>query len=535
MNNTVFLIGLSGTGKTTAGTALAKALGRPFIDTDLLIEADASQNIAQIFSEGGEESFRRLETRALERALEADGAIVSTGGGIVETPANAGLLRQGQVVWLTAKVPTLSARLAAHADRPLLAGREPADVLSEQLARRAPQYAAFADWVIATDHLSSTEVAAEIRRMIERQKTDPRDALYVTTPGGSYPVKVAAGGLDRLPEELRAISGRGRVWVVSNDRVWPLHGDRIEALCRGAGIEIEAIQIVDGEAHKNLQVVGHVYDWLLGNKVERGDVLVAAGGGVVGDLAGLVASTVLRGIAFVQIPTTVLAMVDSSIGGKTGVDHQAGKNLIGTFYQPRLVLADTTLLRTLPKAERQSGWTEAIKHGVIADATLFDDLKEHAAELTEVAEPATSELIRRAAAVKVRVVSGDEREQGERILLNYGHTIGHALEHWSNYTLRHGEAVAIGMCVAAAIGRRMGTCDHVLEERQREALMRFELPVNVPRVADLEAVLGAARSDKKVRSKRINWVLPTAIGAAAVRDDVPDTVVLDALNELREP
>ena len=226
-------------------------------------------------------------------------------------------------------------------------------------------------------------------------------------------------------------------------------------------------------------------------------------------------------------------MVDSSIGGKTGVDHPVGKNLIGSFYQPRLVLADTDLLHTLPEAERQAGWTEAIKHGIIADADLLADLAAHAAALRAVDEPATSDLIRRAAAVKVAIVSGDEREQGRRILLNYGHTVGHALERWSNYTIRHGEAVAIGMCVAAAIARRIGLCDAALEDRQRSILQDFGLPVRLPREAEPAAILDAARSDKKVRQQRLNWVLPMEIGAATVRSDVPDSTVLEALTELR--
>jgi 3-dehydroquinate synthetase len=224
-------------------------------------------------------------------------------------------------------------------------------------------------------------------------------------------------------------------------------------------------------------------------------------------------------------------MVDSSLGGKTGVDHPLGKNLIGAFHQPRLVLADTRLLQTLPMTERQAGWAEAIKHGVIADGELFTDLVTHADAIRQLSEPWTSSLLRRAAAVKARVVSGDEREQGERILLNLGHTIGHALEHWSEFGIRHGECVAIGMGVAAAIALCAGLCDATVGEEIDHALVAFGLPARIPADADLEALIRIAHGDKKVQNQRIRWVLPTAIGNATVRNDIDLDIVRAALRE----
>src|SRR5919202_1150140 len=354
MSKTIILVGLSGSGKSTAGVLAARALGRPFIDTDVLVEQRAGRPIAALFVEEGEVAFRRLETEALAQAMEAEGAVVATGGGIVEQPENQPFFRDAAVIWLTGQPEKLAARLATYTDRPLLAG-DALTALRSQLARRAQHYAAVSHWVVATDRLAPEDVAAEITRFVDTHPETGDGRLVVTTPGGRYEVVAGSGTLELLPERLTGLGIRGRTWIVSDDQVWPHHGERLLAILQRAGTTPLSCQIPAGEASKNLDIVSGVYDWLLENNVERRDVLLAFGGGVVGDLAGYVASTILRGIDLIQIPTNVLSMVDSSIGGKTGVDHRAGKNLIGTFYQPRLVLADTTLLRTLPEAERQAG------------------------------------------------------------------------------------------------------------------------------------------------------------------------------------
>ena len=531
MEHTILLVGLSGTGKSSIGPPLAQALGTRFVDTDQLVEARAGRSVGEIFASQGEAAFRALETATLREALAGPPAVVATGGGIVESEANLQLLRQGTVVWLTAQSERLAERLQAHADRPLLRG-DPLATLRAQAARRAARFAEIADYVVSTEHLGVAEAVAQIRRLV-RGRSFPADRMFVQTPGGSYEVIVAGGALRELPTHVAQIT-RGRVWIVSDTEVWPHHGTLLQALLADAGIVADAMEIPAGEASKNLATVGTVYDWLIGRGVERGDLLLAFGGGVVGDLAGFVAATVLRGIGVIQLPTTVLAMVDSSIGGKTGVDHPRGKNLVGAFHQPRLVLADTRLLATLPTAERQSGWAEAIKHGVIADAALFADLAAHGGTLRKLAEPWTSDLLRRAAAVKVRVVSGDEREQGERILLNLGHTIGHALEHWSEFGIRHGECVAIGMGVAAAIARRTGLCGADVGEQIDRTLGLFGLPTRIPAGADPDVLLRIAQGDKKVQEQRIRWVLPTAIGAATVRHDIDPALVREALQERAE-
>lgn len=359
--------------------------------------------------------------------------------------------------------------------------------------------------------------------------------LTVTTPGGSYPVVVGAGVLADLPSLLDQLGLHGRMWLISDSQVFPRHGASVEQRLRAAGYAVQSTTVPAGEQSKDLATSARLYDWLIGGGVERRDTVLALGGGVIGDLAGFVAATVLRGIAVVQLPTTLLAMVDSAIGGKTGVNHPLGKNLIGAFHQPRLVLSDTDTLRTLPERELRAGWAEVIKHGVIKDAGLFEQLEARAkvghhtgtaGAIDRFVPDELSAIIRRAARVKVNVVNADERESGERILLNYGHTLGHALEASTGYgALLHGEAVAIGMGLAAQIAHRLGMCDRQLIERQRRLLQAFGLPTELPEHVQHQALLQRTVYDKKVQAGRVRWVLPTAIGAAIVRTGVPEELV----------
>ncbi len=533
MQHRIALIGLSGSGKTTVGPLIAQVLGWPYVDIDAQIVAAAGQPITEIFAQRGEQHFREIEAKVLHQALSDAPGVIATGGGVVEnTQLQVALQESAFVVWLHAPPQQLGARLRAAADRPLL-GDDPAAALQRMAERRSALYASIADWIVPTATLTPQQIADEVVRAFTRQQSAPTtSSVQVTTPGGHYLIEARAGLLDTLPDQLDRLRLDGNVWLVSDTTVMPLHGQRVLKRLQEAGRTAHSFSIPMGEQHKTLDTVRDVYDWLLSSGVERGDVILALGGGVVGDLAGFVAATVLRGIAVVQLPTTVLAMVDSAIGGKTGVDHAVGKNLVGAFHQPRLVLADTAVLATLPAAERAAGWTEAIKHGVIGDAALFEDLRRHAEKALALEEPLTGQLILRAAGYKARVVSGDEREQGERILLNYGHTIGHALEAESNYTLRHGEAVAIGMMAAGTIALRVGLFSHEALAEQRAALEAFRLPTRIPQGVDLNQILARIGSDKKVRAKRVRWVLPTRIGAAVVRSDVPGELVADVLQEL---
>jgi 3-dehydroquinate synthase len=368
-------------------------------------------------------------------------------------------------------------------------------------------------------------------------------ALTITTPAGSYPILVGAGLLETLPEQLAALDLRGALWLIADAIVYPHYGPAIEHALQNAGHKVQVYQVPSGETSKELAVAEQLYGWLIGGGVERRDVVLALGGGVIGDLAGFVAATILRGVAFVQLPTTLLAMVDSALGGKTGVNHPLGKNLIGAFHQPRLVLSDTNTLATLPPRELSAGWAEVIKHGVIRDAGLFQQLEQNSEGLISIAHAhdlaqrqasnvlhtdawPLSSMIRRAAKVKVDVVNADERETGERMLLNYGHTLGHAVEAAAGYgTLLHGEAVAIGMHLEAQLAAHLGMIDTALVARQQALLHAYNLPTSIPQGISDERILSLTLRDKKVRAGKIRWALPTALGAAVVRDDVPPELV----------
>lgn len=369
-----------------------------------------------------------------------------------------------------------------------------------------------------------------------------QDDLVVTTPTTRYSVLVGPDMLATLPHHLDTLGLGGTLWMISDSEVFPRYGPDLAFHLRTAGYRVESYVIPSGEGSKSQDELWKLYTWMISKGVERRDTVLALGGGVVGDLSGFAAATILRGIALVQLPTTLLAMVDAAIGGKTGINHALGKNLVGAFHQPRLVLADTYTLRSLAPRELRAGWAEVIKHGVIRDAALFGLLETHARDIGTAhtlhqASPDSEQLlgriIRQAAAVKVTVVSVDEREGGERIILNYGHTLAHALEAITHYgELLHGEAVAIGMHAAARIAQALGLLAAAEVERQQRLLSAYGLPTAFPAHVDGERLLALTLHDKKVQNQRVRWVLPVGIGTVTVRHDVPEEVVRSVINVL---
>jgi len=328
-----------------------------------------------------------------------------------------------------------------------------------------------------------------------------------------YPIYVGAGCLRELGTKLAETRCGAGVAVVTNSTVADLYLDRTLASLRDAAFEPIAIQIPDGEEHKNLAWLAFVYDKLIDAGVERSGAVIALGGGVVGDLAGFAAATYLRGIPCVQVPTTLLAQVDSAIGGKTGINHVAGKNLIGAFAQPRFVLADVETLRTLPRRELVAGLAEVVKYGIILDPGLFALIENQLPAVQHLERDLLARIVRMCCTLKALVVGEDETESGYRAVLNFGHTIAHGLESLTEYKqYLHGEAVAIGMVAAARISRRLGFCSDVDYQRIRRLLERCGLPTEVP--ADLrgEPLALALRTDKKARGGLINFVCLEAIG-----------------------
>lgn len=368
----------------------------------------------------------------------------------------------------------------------------------------------------------------------------PQQRLRVRTGGGASSIVIGAGALAHLGALLaEQLPGVRRVFVVSVAPVWAAHGAALRETLAGAGIAVCATTIPDGEASKSLDRAGELYGWLAAERAERRDPLIAFGGGVVGDLAGFVAATYLRGVPLIQVPTSLLAMVDSSVGGKTGVNLPAGKNLVGAFLQPQLVVVDPALLATLSPRERQSGWAEVLKYAFfdrsvpgVAGPPLLPLLIEGGDALRALAEPICSTVITQCLRIKAAVVEQDERETGLRRVLNLGHTIGHAIEAVAGYgRYTHGEAVALGTRGVARLAARRGLCAPELVATVDQLFDAFGLPSRIAGCA-VEQLLDRIGSDKKVRAGRVNWILPTLPGKVEIRDDLPPADVRAVLAEL---
>ena len=549
----VFITGFSGTGKTTAGHEVARLLGWKFVDTDDLIVASEGMAIEDIFSRHGEEEFRRIERETLETVVRSRHQVVSTGGGIVMDERNRAIMdRAGVVVLLEARPDTLVRRLrqqeADEGDdlvaRPMLDADDLVERIHSLKAQRQFNYTR-AHWTVHTDFLSPTQAAEEVVRGFNMVKAslnmaesdsarmdDPDLAAEVRTSAGDYPLWVGWQLIDEVGERIRRIMDPGVAYIITDEGVYR-QARRAQNSLEMSGIAVHLFVMPSGEQSKTLATAQHIYTWLAGLKAERGHLVLAVGGGVVGDLAGFVAATYLRGLPFAQVPTSLLAMMDASIGGKTAVDLPQGKNLVGAFYQPKFVLADVSVLQTLPERDLRSGWAEAIKHGLIMDDDLLTTFESQTDEIQALEPEIATDVIRRSMAIKANVVSQDERETlGIRVLLNYGHTIGHGIEAATGYgQYLHGEAVSIGMMGAANIGRGMGLMSDAEVERQRSVLEAYGLPLSAPDV-DPGSVLEAMRSDKKVAGGAIRWVLLDGIGNAITRNDVPAELVDDVLSGL---
>ena len=348
--------------------------------------------------------------------------------------------------------------------------------------------------------------------------TGPRDVLRIDLGERSYPILIGSGLLAEAQCVSTHVVARD-VLVVTNETVGPLYLGRLEASLQGK--RVRSIALPDGEQHKTLAVLGRVFDALVEARLNRDACIVALGGGVVGDMAGFAAACYQRGIDFVQAPTTLLAQVDSAVGGKTGVNHPGGKNLIGAFHQPRAVLSDLATLRTLPPRELRAGLAEVVKYGLIDDLTFLDWLERHVDALLALDVAALTHAVRRSCEIKARIVAADERELGQRALLNLGHTFGHAIETAAGYgEWLHGEAVAMGMLLAADLSQRLGWIGRADVERVRELLRRAGLPVAAPPIGASRA-LGLMGMDKKVLAGRIRLVLLRRLGAGEVSGDCP--------------
>lgn len=533
MSPSLVLTGMPGSGKSTVGRLAAERRGRAFVDIDALIERRTGRAPAEILRRDGEPAFRRHEREAVLSLAGATDIVVATGGGTVTDPeSRAALQALGTIVCLDAPPHLLASRLGTGAaDRPLLDG--PTDHLerrlSELLQQRRPAYDAL-PWHVETAGRTPGAVAEECWALADAVAGLGVTATAVATPAGGYGVLLGAGLLDALGPILRARAPAERALVVSDGHVSPLYAARVAATLDRAGIHAARATIPAGEAAKTLETVRDLYRALVLADLDRHGLVLALGGGVVGDTAGFAAATYLRGVAVAQVPTSLLAMVDAAIGGKTGVNLPAGKNLVGAFHHPVLVAADPTALATLPPAHLRGGMSEIVKAALLGGEGPFARLE--ATGMPDARDVAAwTETIASAVAVKAAIVSRDPHEATERVLLNLGHTFAHAIEQASGLAVAHGEAVAMGLAAACRLSERLGLAAPDLTPRVERLLRALELPTRC-RGLHAPAVLSAMAPDKKRRAGRLRFVLPRAVGSVEVVDDVPAAEVAAVLEAL---
>jgi 3-dehydroquinate synthase len=364
-----------------------------------------------------------------------------------------------------------------------------------------------------------------------------KSVIPVTLPQQSYDIAIAPGIVDQLGTWMTSLKLGQKVLLISNPVIFRHYGQRVIESIQQAGFAVTSLILPAGERYKTLSTVQKIYDAALAQRLERSSTMVALGGGVIGDMTGFAAATWLRGIAVIQVPTSLLAMVDAAIGGKTGVNHPQGKNLIGAFHQPRLVAIDPEVLRTLPAREFRAGMAEVIKYGVIWDADLFQHLEQGQCldQRRYLSAELLQEILTRSCQAKAHVVSKDEKEAGLRAILNYGHTIGHAVESLTGYrVVNHGEAVAIGMIAAGEIAVRMNLWDRACTERQFDLIRKAGLPAHLPNNLNIEDILDILQTDKKVKAGKVQFVLPTQLGAAIVTDQVPTDLIHQVLKQMND-
>lgn len=507
----VFLYGPPGSGKSYIGARLAEKLDLQFIDLDFEIERQSGQTIASIFQTNGEAAFRKLEKAQLSQICQKKTSqVVALGGGSLLDTQNLQQARMsGQILCLMAKSEVLLENINKDkGKRPLITGDSPVR-LEELLAQRADHYRQFE--MIAIDDRSLEETLAECEVALGR--------FSISGMGKPYPVLVKAGLLGEVGGIFHQLHLNGPVVIVSDENVAPLYADIVTSSLTEQGYQTSLLTIPAGEKHKNLASVQKMWTHFLSAGVDRRSTILALGGGVVGDLAGFAASSFMRGVKWVVCPTSLLAMVDSSLGGKTGFDLPEGKNLVGAFHAPEAVMVDPNCLQSLPMVELRNGMAEVLKHGIISSPQIVT------ACLDGSWNAQLENILPLAMQVKIQVLCEDPYEQGRRAILNLGHTVGHAVEIASNFALRHGEAVALGMLAEAKIAVELGLANPDLVELVSNCLQKLELPRGIPAGLSVESILAAMLSDKKRFAGRIKFVLPQSVGNIIFGQDVDKSIV----------
>lgn len=548
LSKNIFLVGLMGAGKTTIGRLLAKKLNLEFLDSDQEIEARTGASIAWIFEIEGEESFRRREAEVIQELTTRQGIVLATGGGAILSKENRVCLEaRGLVVYLRVGVGNILRRTAHDKNRPLLQTKNPREKLVQLLAERGPLYRESADLVVDTGEYNAQVIVSKIvnelvrmnqmdvkisQDMSSQSDKNPSEILSklrVDLGERSYPIVIGTNLLQDA-KLLREYILSDRVLVVTNVIVAPLYLEEVTSNLVAAGKKVKAIILEDGEEEKNWSNLMKIFDTLLKEKYDRKTTLLALGGGVIGDLTGFAAASYMRGIDFVGMPTTLLSQVDSSVGGKTGINHPLGKNMIGAFYQPKAVITDIMTLHTLPSRELSAGLAEIIKMAAIYDASFFVWLEENISYLIARDHSMLVHAIARSCEMKADVVRQDERESGLRAILNFGHTFGHAIESGLGYGVwLHGEAVGCGMVMAAHLSKKLGLIEQSICDRIIALVHAAGLPVHAPNLGDVRWI-ELMQVDKKNEGGEIKFVVLSALGKAKIMS-APHSILLETLAE----
>lgn len=520
----IVLTGFMGTGKTTVGKLVAAKLKRQFVDTDELIQERQGLTIPEIFAQHGEVAFRQMEASLAEELGQRQELVISTGGRLMLDPKNVvALTRGGRVFCLIAIAQEILSRIASDDGhkRPLLEVANPEAQIVALLEERRKGYHCFQK--IVTSGKNPQQVAEHLLNIFH----DKPKRFLVETPAQSYEYIIGSGILPFI-RQLTGVTGS--LVVITDSVVGELY-------VQGCGDVDHVITIPSGDKKKTLATVEDICNELIAIGFDRDGTIVALGGRDVGDVAGFVAATYMRGVDFIQCPTSLLAMADTSIGGKTSIDLPGGKNVIGVFKQPLMVIADVATLQTLPAADFKSGMAEVIKHGLIADSTLLNLVEEgdwyHESGTLYTSLFDVQALVAQSIQVKIKFIEEDPFDHGKRFSLHLGHTFAHAIEQVSDYAIRHGDAVAMGMVVAANVSARLGLCSPDQQTRTELILQKVGLPIRLPKLSP-ERLLKAMENDKKRRGEVVQIVIPRGIGKTSVADDIPASEIRATLLELMQ-
>jgi shikimate kinase/3-dehydroquinate synthase len=522
MSDNLILIGFMGSGKDSVGKEIPKRTTLTFLSMDDYIELKEKRTINKIFEESGEDYFRKTEKKIIAEIKDIKNVVIATGGGVVKDEKNRNILSKiGKVGYLYTSLTAVKNRLQKDKTRPLIKNRDNIiKIYNERMKRGIYE---FADKKIDTSSITPEQVAKKIIKEFKiktERKKSPIKTLKVKTESRVYPIYIGydlfAGNkslIDLKPES-------DKIAIISNPLVAALYVDAIEKALIKKGVKPWICIIPDGEKYKTLDTVRSVYNFMLKENFDRSAAILALGGGVIGDLAAFAASTYKRGVSLIHIPTTLIAQVDSSIGGKTGVDHPLGKNMIGTFYQPDMVLIDIKKLLTLPEKEFRNGLAEVIKYGIANDATLFDILEKKQEKILNRDIDILKEIITKCVRIKKKIVEKDEKEEkGIREVLNYGHTIGHIIEALTGYSkYSHGQAVAMGMVKEAELARRESILSKNDFSRIKNLIDNYDLPTSIPKNIKNNDMKNYVAQDKKVRKGKIRLPVPTGIGKIMMRE-----------------